>query len=79
MWTVTSLRGVVTGFLNVKVLSEAAHSGDSSGIVPSAYRILNMLISRVENPYTGEVAKKFNVTLPPNRYKEVHDLIGILK
>jgi hypothetical protein len=34
-----------------------------------------MLLSRIENPFTGEVTKKFNVTIPPNRYKEIHDLI----
>lgn len=49
MWLTTSLRGYVIGTVNVQVLTEGVHSGDASGVVPSAYRIANMLINRIEN------------------------------
>lgn len=39
--------------LGVQVLTEGVHSGDGSGVVPSAYRVANMLINRVENNRTG--------------------------
>lgn len=57
MWLTNSLRGYAIATLGVKVLTEGVHSGDASGVVPSAYRIINMLISRIENNKTGEVNK----------------------
>jgi acetylornithine deacetylase/succinyl-diaminopimelate desuccinylase-like protein len=44
LWLTTSLRGVAAGRLSVRVLTEGVHSGDASGIVPSSFRILRMLL-----------------------------------
>jgi acetylornithine deacetylase/succinyl-diaminopimelate desuccinylase-like protein len=55
LWMTTSLRGLVGGNLTVKILREGVHSGDASGIVPSSFRILRMLLDRIEDPETGEV------------------------
>lgn len=44
LWLTGSLRGVVSFNLIVEVLTEGVHSGDSSGIVPSAFRIVNLLL-----------------------------------
>ncbi|MCB0349833.1 MAG: M20/M25/M40 family metallo-hydrolase, partial [Bdellovibrionales bacterium] len=38
-WMTTSLRGLITGNLNVQVLNEGVHSGDASGVVPSSFRV----------------------------------------
>src|SRR6218665_1425942 len=48
LWMTTSLRGLVSGNLRVDILSEGVHSRDASGIVPSSFRILRQIISRVE-------------------------------
>ena len=69
LWTTNSLRGYIAGILKVKVMTEGVHSGDASGIVPSAFRIINMLLGRLENVQTGEVDKRFTVEIPPTRYK----------
>lgn len=53
LWTTSSLRGFIAGLLKVKVLTEGVHSGDASGVVPSSFRILNMLLARLENRETG--------------------------
>jgi acetylornithine deacetylase/succinyl-diaminopimelate desuccinylase-like protein len=55
LWMTTSLRGIVAGELRVEVLKEGVHSGDASGIVPSSFRILRMLLSRVEDERTGRL------------------------
>src|SRR5213076_166429 len=55
LWTTTSLRGVVNGVLTVEVLTEGVHSGAASGIVPSSFRILRALLSRIEDERTGEI------------------------
>ena len=55
LWTTTSLRGLVGGELSVEILAEGVHSGDASGIVPSSFRILRQLLSRLEDEQTGEI------------------------
>lgn len=55
LWMTTSLRGMVAGNLRVDVLTEGVHSGDASGIVPSSFRVLRQVLSRVEEEGTGKV------------------------
>jgi len=47
LWLTTSLRGMVMGNLTVRVLTEGVHSGSASGIVPSSFRVLRHLLSRI--------------------------------
>jgi len=54
-WQTTSLRGAVMGFLKVKVVTEGIHSGAFGGIVPDSFRIIRMLIDRLEDVKSGEV------------------------
>jgi acetylornithine deacetylase/succinyl-diaminopimelate desuccinylase-like protein len=55
LWLTTSLRGVASAILTVQVLEEGVHSGDASGVVPSSFRILRDLLSRLEDEDTGAV------------------------
>ena len=48
-WTTTSLRGLIGCTVRVDVLTEGVHSGSASGIVPSSFRVLRQLISRLED------------------------------
>jgi len=54
-WMTTSLRGLIAGNLNVRILREGVHSGHASGIVPSTFRILRLILDRIEDPKTGKV------------------------
>jgi acetylornithine deacetylase/succinyl-diaminopimelate desuccinylase-like protein len=68
LWVTTSLRGMVSGTLTVEVLEEGVHSGDASGIVPSSFRILRQLLSRLEDEATGAVrASELHVAIPAER------------
>ncbi|MBI3677737.1 MAG: M20 family metallopeptidase [Proteobacteria bacterium] len=58
LWLTTSLRGLTSGDLTVRVLTEGVHSGDASGIVPSSFRILQQLLARIEDSATGKVLLK---------------------
>ncbi|MBT8144828.1 MAG: M20/M25/M40 family metallo-hydrolase, partial [Gammaproteobacteria bacterium] len=40
---------------SIDVLTEGVHSGASSGIVPSSFRVLRALLSRLENETSGEI------------------------
>ncbi|MCC4595275.1 M20 family metallopeptidase [Xanthomonas campestris pv. phormiicola] len=55
LWCTTSLRGLAGGNFSVKVLSEGVHSGDASGVVPSSFRVLRELLSRLEDEATGKI------------------------
>ena len=71
LWCTTSLRGLAGGNLTVKVLSEGVHSGDASGIVPSSFRILRELLSRLEDETTGEIkAEGLFVEIPQERLEQ---------
>ncbi|HEX3918773.1 MAG TPA: M20 family metallopeptidase [Caulobacteraceae bacterium] len=64
LWLTTSLRGLVGGTLTVRVLTEGVHSGMASGVVPSSFRILRALLSRLEDETTGEIK-------PPELYAQI--------
>ena len=64
LWLTTSLRGIAAGTLSVEVLEEGVHSGDASGVVPSSFRILRQLLSRLEDEATGAV-------IPDSLYAQV--------
>lgn len=67
LWLTTSLRGQAAGTLTVRVLREGIHSGEASGIVPASFRIARHLLSRLENPQTGEVVADFHTLIPEAR------------
>lgn len=71
LWTTTSLRGQVAGVLTVRVLEEAIHSGEASGVVPSSLRIATRLLARLEDRDTGEIlAAAFHAPIPEQRRME---------
>jgi len=68
LWLTTSLRGMMTGSLTVRVLQEGVHSGDASGVVPSSFRILRQLLSRLEDEKSGAILPaELYVQVPPER------------
>jgi acetylornithine deacetylase/succinyl-diaminopimelate desuccinylase-like protein len=70
-WLTTSLRGLTGGNLRVQVLREGVHSGDASGIVPSSFRILRQLLSRLEDEQTGRIRPEdFYVEIPAQRIEQ---------
>jgi acetylornithine deacetylase/succinyl-diaminopimelate desuccinylase-like protein len=70
-WATTSLRGNVNGKLHVEVLREGVHSGMASGIAPSSFRILRLLLDRVEDPATGRVrVEALHAPIPEERLRQ---------
>jgi acetylornithine deacetylase/succinyl-diaminopimelate desuccinylase-like protein len=63
----------------VDVLTEGVHSGDASGVVPSSFRILRQLLSRLENEATGEIRlPELHVTVPPDRLRQAEASAAVL-
>jgi acetylornithine deacetylase/succinyl-diaminopimelate desuccinylase-like protein len=79
LWTTTSLRGNLVGKLTVRVLTEGAHSGLASGIAPTPFRLLELLLARIENPATGEVAlEDLHARIPPDRLAQMRAAAQVL-
>jgi acetylornithine deacetylase/succinyl-diaminopimelate desuccinylase-like protein len=79
LWLTTSLRGNLIGNLTVKVLTEGVHSGAASGIVPSSFRILRMLLSRIEDETTGRMKlPELFAEIPQDRQKQAQEAAAIL-
>ena len=71
MWSTTSLRGLVGGNLVVETIKEGVHSGDASGIVPSSFRVLRRVLSRLEDEETGRIEDPFfHVDIPAQRVEQ---------
>jgi acetylornithine deacetylase/succinyl-diaminopimelate desuccinylase-like protein len=79
LWLTTSLRGMVSGVLRVEILTEGVHSGDSSGLVPSSFRILRQVLDRLEDSQTGELLpQSFHCEIPADRITQTRTTAAIL-
>ena len=78
-WTTTSLRGLIGCTVRVDVLTEGVHSGSASGIVPSSFRVLRQLLSRLEDENSGKVIlDDLMVNIPQRRIKDVETMVDAL-
>jgi acetylornithine deacetylase/succinyl-diaminopimelate desuccinylase-like protein len=79
LWCTTSLRGMAAGDLSVEVLSEGVHSGDAGGIVPSSFRLLRQLLSRLEDETDGRIHDaRFQVEIPEQRRVQAGNAAQVL-
>ena len=79
LWLTTNLRGMVSGVLKVEILTEGIHSGDSSGLVPSSFRILRQVLDRLEDSKTGELLpQSFHCEIPADRIAQTRATAAIL-
>ncbi len=79
LWLTNSLRGASAFSVRVKVLDSAMHSGTASGVVPSSFDVMRILLDRLQNPLTGEVkGEEFNVEIPQNRREDIHATAGVI-
>lgn len=66
LWYTTSLRGLVSGILAVDVLAEGVHSGDAGGIVPDSFRLLRLLLERLEEAASSHLLPAWlHAPIPP--------------
>jgi len=79
LWCTTSLRGLAGGNLTVRVLGEGVHSGDASGIVPSSFRLLRQLLSRLEDEASGKIkVDGLYVEIPAERMAQAGKVAGVM-
>lgn len=79
LWCTTSLRGNLVGTLRADVLTEGVHSGAASGIVPSSFRVLRALLSRLEDEATGEIKlPELFADIPAQRLEQARAAAAVL-
>ena len=79
LWLTTSLRGMASGTLRVQILTEGIHSGDASGVVPSSFRIMRMVLDRLEDSATGRLLPaSFHCEVPADRLAQARATAAIL-
>ncbi len=72
IWSTTSLRGNLTGRLEVRMLTEGVHSGMGTGIAATPFRVAQQLLARIEDPQTGEVhLPGIEVEVPADRREQI--------
>jgi acetylornithine deacetylase/succinyl-diaminopimelate desuccinylase-like protein len=71
LWLTVSLRGMAAGTLSAEVLEEGVHSGYASGVVPSSFRVLRQLISRLEDEDSGRILPDYlHTEIPAQRQRQ---------
>jgi acetylornithine deacetylase/succinyl-diaminopimelate desuccinylase-like protein len=79
LWLTVSLRGMAAGTLRVDVLDEGVHSGYASGVVPSSFRIMQQLFSRLEDQDTGKVLPDYlYASIPEQRLQQTRAMAEAL-
>ncbi|MBN8488497.1 MAG: M20 family metallopeptidase [Burkholderiales bacterium] len=79
LWLTSSLRGNITGTLKVEILTEGIHSGDASGLVPSTFRIMRMVLDRLEEANSGRLLPAaFHCEIPADRIAQARATADIL-
>jgi len=79
LWLTTNLRGNVTGTLRVDILTGGVHSGDSSGIVSSSFRIMRQVLDRLEDSQTGRLLPEaFHCEIPADRIEQAKQTAALL-
>jgi len=76
LWLTVSLRGMAAGTLRADVLEEGVHSGYASGVVPSSFRVLRQLISRLEDENTGKILPDYLHTKIPEQRLQQNQLMA---
>ena len=72
LWVTTSLRGLIDLTVRIEMLAEGIHSGTGSGVVPSSFRVLRLLLDRIEDAKTGRLmVPELHVEVPASRRDQI--------
>ncbi len=79
LWSTSSLRGNITGKLQIKVLNEGIHSGYGSGVAPNPFLILRQLLARIEDDENGHILlEEAVVAIPEERQEQTRQMASLL-
>lgn len=72
LWATTALRGTLRANVNVSLLKSGQHSGVFGGAFPDAFRVMRLLLARLEDPNTGKILlPELHTKIPVERQSEM--------
>ena len=77
LWMTSSLRGICIIDLTVELGKAGYHSGEVGGIVPETFRVIRMLLDRLDDAKTGKVVDELNVPLPKWKEEEAEFMVKL--
>lgn len=78
-WNTASLRGMCALDLDVSLMKTPMHSGEGSGVVASSFRVLRLLLDRLEDSRTGRMlVPELFCPITPQIYQDVANTINYL-
>lgn len=77
LWITSSLRGICIIDLTVELGNAAYHSGEVGGIVPETFRIVRMLIDRLDDAKTADVIPELNTEVPQWKLEEAEFMVKL--
>jgi len=79
LWSTTSLRGNITGNLDISLLTEGVHSGDGTGVIAASERVARILLDRIEDAHTGQIKLAALATkIPAQRVLQAERTAGVI-
>ena len=70
---------MLSGILKVDVLKHGVHSGQGSGVVPSAFTVIRELLNRIENPATQQmILPALQCEIPAERIEQAQQAASAL-
>jgi acetylornithine deacetylase/succinyl-diaminopimelate desuccinylase-like protein len=67
LWLTSSLRGICIVDCKVEVAKRGYHSGETGGVLPETFRVVRMLLNRLDEPCTGMVCDELQVEVPDHK------------
>jgi len=64
LWFTSSLRGICIIDATIECGKDGYHSGEVGGIVPETFRILRVLLDRLDSEETGKVCDELHCEVP---------------
>ena len=72
----SSLRGLCSLNVTVSGAKEGYHSGEVGGIIPETFRVLRILLNRIDDPVTGITVPELATEIPEAAYKEAELMVA---
>lgn len=75
-WYVTStLRGAANFSISCEIMNSGVHSGSGGGVIPDTFRILRILLDRIQDSNTGKVCDDLHSKIPGKVYMDCENVV----
>jgi len=78
-WYVTStVRGIAVFSISCEIMNSGYHSGSGGGVIPDTFRILKVLLDRIQDSITGNVCDDLHSKIPEKVYMDCENVVKVI-